>query len=298
MKYILFLLSCITLLSCTRELTVEQPDFDVQADRLTIKAGDTVTFRFSGTAENISFYSGLPGNDYAFRTRTRVENAVPQLEVTTQYGGGGTQINSLRLMVSTTNMKAITKDEVLAADWTDITGRAAMATNPTVVPSGTIDISDLAKPGEPVFFALKFVSTTDPNLAAGNWIVPAFSANTLLPDGTKLTIANRQNAGWTGISVKNDASVWIVRASDLVIIGGGKNAPENEDWFVSRPLYFDKVSPDVGLPIQYISSNKLSEYRFAGYTTPGTYSVTFVASNASVDELRPVVRQLTINVEP
>lgn len=298
MKYIFFLLSLFTLLSCRKELTVETPDFTVVADRSTIHVGDTVTFHFGGSAENISFYSGLPGNDYAFRERTQVDDVIPQLRVTTQYGGGGTQTESLRLMVSSTPMNAITKEEILAATWTDITSRGLIATNPTIVQSGVIDISDLVTPGQPIFFALKFEGITDPNRAAGNWIVPEFNAEAKLSDGTVLTIADRKNAGWAGVSVKNDANNWIVRANDLVIIGGGKNAPESEDWFVTRPLYFDKVSPDKAVPIQYISSNKLTSFQFTGYNQPGTYLVTFVASNASVDEIRPVVKQLTITVQP
>ena len=299
MKYLYILLLAGIISSCSKEIEVDAPEFNVEVEKLSYKVGDTVRFNFSGKPENITFYSGKPGADYNFRERTEIEGGIPQIDLITQYGGGGTQVNSLRLMVST-DLAAHTKDAVLAADWKDITIRAAIAPNTTITPSGTIDLSDIVKPGKPLFVALKFVGATDPDKAAGTWIFRGFNATTKLASGTELPIANFLNAGWQGFSIKNDANTWIFRPQypDAVVLGGGKNAPESEDWYVSKPLFFTKVAPDTGTPIQYISGNRLDHYDFFGYDQPGTYTVTFVASNASVDQQKSVVKQLQITITP
>ncbi|WP_423129243.1 DUF5017 domain-containing protein [Gaoshiqia sp. Z1-71] len=296
-RYLSLLLFAISLASCEDLIEVDSPDFDVQVEKLTYQVGDTVRFRFSGNAGNITFYSGLPGSDYNFRHRTALEGGIPQIDVTTQYGGGGTQIHSLRLMVSN-DVTTMSKEGILAATWTDITDRGAIAPNTTVTPSGIMDVSDLVNPEKPFFFAFKFVGQTDPDKAAGNWIVHAFNAKTLVPDGLAIPVANLQNAGWQPFSILNDANAWYSRGTpivDLVIIGGGKNAPESEDWYVTKPLFFTKVSPDTGTPIQNIGSNALDAYQFI-YNQAGTFTVTFLVSNNSVDQHKEKVIQFELTV--
>ena len=299
MKFLYILLLAGISASCSKEIEVDAPNFDVKVEKLTYKVGDTIQFNFSGKPENITFYSGKPGADYDFRERTEIEGGTPQVDLITQYGGGGTQVNSLRLMVSN-DLTAHTKDAVLAATWTDITDRAVIAPNATITPSGTIDLTDIVQVGKPLFFALKFVGVTDANKAAGTWIFRGFNATTKLASGLELPIANLVNGGWQAFSIKNDANTWIYRPQypDAVVLGGGKNAPESEDWYVSKPLFFTKVAPDTGTPIQYISGNRLDNYKFFGYDQPGTYTVTFVASNASVNEQKFVVKQLEITITP
>ncbi|WP_276499481.1 DUF5017 domain-containing protein [Pontibacter litorisediminis] len=298
MKHIfIILLAAFALASCEKNLEVDAPDFDVQVEKTTYQVGEPVTFTFSGYAGNITFYSGLPGADYNFRERTEVEGGKPQIDLVTQYGGGGTQGESLRLMV-TTDLQALTKEGVLAANWTDITDRAAIAPDPTITPSGTIDLSDLAVSGKPLFFAFKFKGETDPDRAAGNWIVRDFNAATLLPDGSAIPVTTLQTASWQPFSITNDANAWYSRGTpivDLVIIGGGKNAPESEDWFVTKPLFFTKVPPDRGVPLQNIGTNALAGHTFV-YNQPGTYTVTFLGSNYSVDEHKQTVKQFEIKV--
>ncbi|MFT2008284.1 DUF5017 domain-containing protein [Pontibacter sp. 13R65] len=297
MRYLYLIVLTVAFMSCNKTLDVVTPDFDVQVEKQTYKVGETVQFNFSGYAGHITFYSGVAGADYNFRERTAVEGGIPQLDVTTQYGGGGTQINSLRLMVSS-DLAALTKEGVLAANWTDITDRAIIAPNTVITPSGTLHVSDLVEPGKPLFFAFKFVGQTDPAKAAGNWIVHAFNAKTVLPNVTAIPVASLQNAGWLPFSIKNDANTWTTRgnpAVDLVIIGGGVNAPESEDWYVSKPLYFTKVPPDTGRPIQNIGTNALENYNFV-YTQPGTYQVTFVGTNQTVDSRKSVTRQLELTI--
>lgn len=296
-RYFIVLLFAISLAACEDVIEVDTPDFDVQVEKLTWEVGDTVKFSFSGNPGNITFYSGLPGSDYTFRERTVLEGGIPQINLITQYGGGGTQTESLRLMVSN-NVTAMTKEGILAATWSDITDRGTIAPNTTITPSGTIDVSDLVDTEKPFFFAFKFVGQTDPNRAAGNWIIRGFNATTLTSDGLAIPVANMQNAAWQPFSIKNDANNWYSRGTpivDMVIIGGGKNAPESEDWFVTKPLFFTKVPPDTGTPIQNIGTSALEGYDYI-YNQPGTYTVTFLASNNSVDQHKEKIVQFELTV--
>ncbi|PRD50790.1 DUF5017 domain-containing protein [Sphingobacterium gobiense] len=299
MKYIHHILSMVLfigLISCEKNLQVDPPDFEVRLSKTTYKVGDTIHFEFSGAPDNITFYSGLPGADYRFRERTQVEGGIPKAKVITQYGGGGNQLESLRLMVSN-DLEELTAEGIAQAIWTDVTSQVDIATNPTVVESDYLDLSPWVDTEKPFFIAFKFVGEKDPITVPGNWIVRELQAVTELPDGSEIPVADRVNAGWSIIDVLNPASVWTIRATDVVIIGGGRNADPSEDWLITKPLYFTKVPPDTGTPIQNIGSNLLSDYSYT-YTTPGTYHVAFLASNASADDYKSVVREFEITIVP
>ncbi|MBA9077151.1 MULTISPECIES: DUF5017 domain-containing protein [Rufibacter] len=300
-KILILLLGAFAFTSCTTDLEVDAPSFDVKADNaeLTYDVGDTVKFSFSGQAHYITFYSGVAGSDYDYRNRTEITGGKPQFRFTSQYGGGGTQINPLKIMV-TTDLQGYTKEGVAATQWTDITSRATIATNATLIASGIIDLSDIALPGKPIYIAYKFQSVKDPDRAAGTMIVHNFVAETLTPDGSAIPVATLLTAGWRPVNVLNDATNWTTRSTlaqpDLLLAAGGKNAEPSEDWYISNPLYFTKVPPDTGLPIQSIGTNALTTYGHV-YNKAGTYKVTFLASNVTVDEQKSVVKQLTITVK-
>ena len=58
------------LASCEKELEPKPISFDVTTAGKTYHAGDTVFFTLSGNPDIITFYSGQPGTDYAFKDRT------------------------------------------------------------------------------------------------------------------------------------------------------------------------------------------------------------------------------------
>ncbi|AGA76694.1 DUF5017 domain-containing protein [Echinicola vietnamensis] len=299
MKFVYLIVPLISILSsCESLIEVDTPDFDVMLEKgLTYNVGDTVKFAFTGYAGNITFYSGLPGSDYEFRERKEIDGGVPQIELVTQYGGGGTQINSLRLMV-TTDLMSMDSAGVVNANWTDISDKADIAPNTTITPSGVLDLSEYVESGKPLFFGFKFVGETSATHLPGNWIIHDFVANTVMDDGSALPVVTMPTASWSTFSILNDASKWIFRNNNTqaYIIGGGYNAPPSEDWMITKGLNFTKVPPDTGLPIQNIGSNALKGYEFV-YNTPGTYTVTFIGSNYTVDDHKEVIRQFTIAVE-
>jgi hypothetical protein len=303
MKKVYIILLAFVVMSCSKDVKLETPDFDVQVEKHTYKVGDTVKFNFSGRADNITFYSGRDGENYEFRKRTTVDGVIPKLSFTSLYGSGR-QYDNLRVMVCT-NLKEFTKEAVISEEtnWEDISERATWHTAPgQTVSSGNIDLSDLLEEGKPLFIAFKHVGYTDPVYQVGTRLIQQFNVTAQLPDGTSSVVTTLLTAGWSLFDVKNSARNWALNltgaAPDIRLIGGSVNEPEIEDWAITKPLFFNKVTPDIGKPIQYISGNVLSHYNFLGYNKPGTYNVVFVASNANVDGQKTVVRQLEITIEP
>lgn len=299
MERLYIILLAFVTVSCSKEMKLESPDFNVRVEKHTYKVGDTVRFNFSGQAENVTFYSGRDGENYEFRERTIVEGVIPKLSFSSVYGSG-TQYDNLRVMTNT-DLEAFTKEAVLAAGWQDISDRAIWHTAPgQTISSGDIDLSDLVEDGKPFFIAFKHVGYTDLK-PVGNRLIQEFDVTAELPDGTSSVVTTLLTADWSLFDVKNETRNWALNFSasvpDLRLVGGGANEPEIEDWAITKPLYFNMVTPDIGKPIQYISGNVLSHYNFSEYDKPGTYTVVFVASNANADGQKSVVRQLEIIVE-
>lgn len=302
MKKIYIILLAFVVMSCSKDIKLESPDFDVQVEKQTYKVGDTIRFNFSGRAENVTFYSGKDGANYEFRDRTTVEGVIPKLSFTSVYGSG-TQYDNLKVMTST-NLQAFTKAAVIAADWKPVPDdRIIWHTAPgQTVSSGSIDLSDHVEDGAPLFIAFKHVGYTSATKPIGNRLIQKFDVTAELPDGSSSVVTSLLTAGWALFDIKNATRNWALNFTasvpDLRMVGGGTNEPEIEDWAVTKPLYFNKVTPDIGKPIQYISGNVLSHYDFAEYNKPGTYNVVFVASNANADGQKSIVKQLEITIEP
>lgn len=82
-KYLLFFL-ILLLAGCDKDLKITAPEFEVTTDAPTYKAGEEITFIFTGQADNISFYSGEPGSDYAHKNKSVPDLPVP---VKAKYSG-------------------------------------------------------------------------------------------------------------------------------------------------------------------------------------------------------------------
>lgn len=77
------------------------------------------------------------------------------------------------------------------------------------------------------------------------------------------------------------------------------NDPLREHWAITKAISLDQVDmgPDWSRAIKGISNSKLEEFTYT-YSEPGTYTVSFVASNNTIDDVKMVVRELTITIEP
>lgn len=77
------------------------------------------------------------------------------------------------------------------------------------------------------------------------------------------------------------------------------NDPETEHWAVSKPIHIDEVDlgPDWSTAVKGIANSKIEEYLYT-YAKPGNYTAIFVATNASIDGRKDVVKEIGITITP
>ncbi len=214
-KYYYMLLGVLLMVSCSKDIVtnLESPTFDVTVKNTTVKAGQPITFYFSGDAHTISFYSGETLKDYDFRNGRIIDvtGAGATMEFTSSLQiqtGAVWQTNQVSILASTDfNGDYSSLDKVKAATWTDITSRFTLSpgTSATFTASGTQDISDLTVAGKPIYIAFKYVTNAQSltNLAR-QWYLQTFAikSKATLPNtaGTTpiaLTLADQIHAGFT-----------------------------------------------------------------------------------------------------
>lgn len=77
------------------------------------------------------------------------------------------------------------------------------------------------------------------------------------------------------------------------------NDPTRETWAVSKGIITDKVDLgiDKGVSIKTVTNPVLKTYRYT-FGTPGTYTVTFVGKNMTIDDSKEIVKQITLTITP
>ncbi|MBO9595242.1 MAG: DUF5017 domain-containing protein [Niabella sp.] len=298
------------LASCSKKMELRALDFDVHTDSPSYAAGSPATFRFNGNPDNITFFSGEAGKRYAFRDRT-VAAGIPQLKFSTALNSG-VQPNSLALMIASDFGGNVTNTSdpsvITSASWTDISNRAAWAVNGTAVASGTVDLSDFASAGKPVYIAFKYTAT--PGSIQNKWTLTGFSLRNILNDGTAYTIdtlptfatvtnyGNTGNVpGWAAKTVAGSFR-WTLSATNLVIAGAATAAVATdavEAWAITGPLDLKKVTPDAGIIVKTMA-NTVPLYGYT-YANAGNYEAVFLAGNANADGQKSTVKTVAVQVQ-
>lgn len=296
MKYLYSIFFCSLLLTaCSKKMEVEAPEFQVRVDKASYKLGDTVIFSFEGKPENIVFYSGEGGKNYDNRERTQATGKV-QLEFTSYIANKG-QDNTLQLLASTNFSGTVNAEGIAAATWTDISTRCILSTGVDKTSSGIVDLSDFAALNKPLYLAFRYTGYKHNTLKQPTWAIRTFDVNNVLPEGT-YSITNSTSTGWRAADLKNSTVVWDIRSTGQLVITGNSATTineDNEDWAISRPLILSVVTPDIGEPIRDVGSASLSNYKYV-FAKTGTYTVTFLAFNNTVDDYKSVLRQIEVTI--
>lgn len=326
-KYYNLLAGLLFMASCEKGLPeVEAPDFNVTAKSATYKVGDAVTFDISGQADIVSFYSGEPLKEYAYKDGRVVDatNAGAQVSFTTVVIGGtqGTLSTTvppqLSAMASTDFNGKYDMASIQSASWSDITSRFRYSMSPTAfAPSTVVDISDIltAAPGKPVYIAYKYVTKPQAvNGTARNWQIQSFVITSKKDIGTASiatlpTITNLLNAGFRLVD-QNPVTAPArssLTSTTLSLLGNlydgandAANDPLSENWAITKAINTNTIDlgPDRPTAIKdQATSVVLAEYTYA-YTKPGVYKATFVASNNNVDGSKELVKEITITITP
>lgn len=305
------------LASCSKELEIETPDFDVVTKALTYKKGEPVTFTFKGNPQLISMYTGEVGRDYAFKDGRIMDVESLKLSfnsgVTNSAGTGPLQMGMFSLLASTDfNGDYENFASVQAATWTDITNRlakqeAATTTAITVAtPVGGMDLTDLRVPGKPLYIAFRHKIKEQSIYGVWrDWRFQYFNFSAITSTGSQVLgdmnnslfrIVRKDPEIASRISVTT-ATLTLIHAN-LTTNPEAKELP-TENWIISRPFYdVNKIDfgPDLSIPIQGgTSAVEKKEYSYT-FNEPGTYKVFFVAANANVTGMKEIVRQVNITI--
>lgn len=303
MKRYFFIILAVAAASCSKNMEVESPSFQVSldparlvADTFTYRLGDTTRFRFTGSAGNVAFYSGETGKRYSNRTASKALGTVNfSFSSKAEFG---TQTNTLQVL-AINKLPGYDSASVVNAAWTDITARAQLATSATVVASGNINLTDLVQGEEDsLFIALKYSGVT--GSTQRTWTITDWRVSNVLPAQTIVlsTLADDVSY-WTRYgSVYTPANGrWTPSATDLKITGGNAAAATNTSWVMSKALYVGRIPPDVSVGVKSINEPDKEEYPYV-YPATGIYKATFVAFNHTLDEQKSVVREVVIKVIP
>ena len=93
MKKIIYIAVLALLVSCQHKVEFDKKFHITLDDGNTYVAGEPVRFNFNGYVDNILFYSGEPGSEYAHRnrymlTKEEIESATLSLEIQARYKEG------------------------------------------------------------------------------------------------------------------------------------------------------------------------------------------------------------------
>lgn len=301
--FILFLVSC-------TKITVTTPVFDVTTEKTSFAKGERVLFNISGDPNLITFFSGEPLNNYAYKDGRII---LPD-RLTASFTTGiayGTQPDLLSVWVSKDFNGIYTIDNVLKATWSNnITKDFAMApksynssSSSKVMKSGELDLYPEADTSKPFYLAFRYYKL--PDAIAGtqrNWFVRSVDVQL----GNILGSTQVSKTGdfeivydehFTDPTLMNNtitSTTMTIRAPSAL---GGDTV---QVWAISNPIIFDKINygPDRGIPLKGYRDDAVRTYEYI-FKTPGTYTVTFVAKNSNIYGSSPdIVKQIPITITP
>jgi hypothetical protein len=309
MKKILIIPILLMLFAACNKKEVPELDFSVRTEKSSYRVGDTVRFLLSGNPDQVVFYSGLVGNKYIYKDRTKAESDNVALEFNSnrRFGTDPQQPVSLRLLASQKfNGSYLEADLNETADWVDITSAFTFSGNQTsqdvYVNSGVINLLSLTSLGltidktKPIYFAFKFVGNT--GSTQRTWRLTKFDINLTASDGQVLPVTNIAGAGFTSVRFGTSPSNWTFTAGTnlLTITGGAPTALNNQVWAITSPINLLNVLPDKGAPLKNMTT-RADQYSFI-YNQPGTYKVTFDAFNINVYGESRSVKEIDLTINP
>ncbi|WP_257668127.1 DUF5017 domain-containing protein [Parapedobacter tibetensis] len=298
-KYYLMLIS-VVLFSCEKN-QLDDPALEVTADKTTITAGESVTFKFEGSPQMLSFYSGEFLKDYNYGTSSReLKNCY--LSFSSATVASIKQANQLAVLVSSDFDGIYAIANIKAATWVDVTDRFALATNATVKASTEVDIMDLAVAGKPLYLAFRYITKPQTEfLAANDWNITDVLVKSKFDDGEVTLMDYGSGSNFSVFSYGNkQAGRSLVNSTTIQFKGNA--TPETmeeytEDWGISRAIYINPndLGNDKATALKLFREAKKESYSYT-YSEAGTYTATFIGETNNVYGNKKVARQIEITV--
>lgn len=261
----------------------------VLPDKVECKAGEPITFSLTGNnADNVVFYSGESGHNFDFRERFYADNdMVVNFSTWVRYGE---IYQNLQFLVSNDFNGIYDEGSVEAANWIDLSDKFTFSSGVDRTPSGEVSLKEYAgdDPNAQLYVAFRYRDNEKPR--QNNWIIRTITLDLISPEGVRSSSAAMSTMGWKVVDFKNPAVTWNISSSTQILIDGGTNQPENDDWVISKAFNLRKGTPDKGVSLNSVTSR---DYTYT-YNTPGTYKVVFDwydGSNYSQVKLNIVVKE-------
>lgn len=305
---------------------VDSVNFNVSVPQ-EIYAGEPVTFTFDGNPDYIVFYSGTAGNQYANHNRTNI--GIDRMDISYYITQRYTTRQDfkepiLHVMVSEDFTGEQTAAAIQAATWTELSAQTGSTTaekpfpvpNPDAVeqnPTGyaratNVDFS--AYKDKKFFFAFKYLAGLHPTISGGSGANATYANHPRIDitemnmqkvaagSGETIVMDDLQNEwGFSTIFVNSTTQATYTVSSNTLMLqpqGDHRDQPV-EVWMVSQRLDPTAVEPDRGTALKG-TNIALSSYQYT-YPEPGTYTATFIATNANMWDSSQVVREVTFEVK-
>lgn len=318
------LAALLVLTACQRD-AVDDVRFSVatEGNVSVIKAGESVKFLFGGNADYITFYSGCSENNYAHVGRTEADMAKLTMEcsVTQQYNDAAyLKQELLHIYLSDDFSGDYTPEALERAHWIPVSG-LEYGRIPVPVPqsasavetSGSLNVGDFVDINKPFYVAFLYKAQGRAEVPSSNGggrytnrprvDVTGLNLHKLTTGGESYSLTNttrewafrtvmQQTATGTNYQVNDNGLLFQPQKASVDSETGRE--PDEVVWMVSAKINPRQVEPDRGTPIKSIEAN-LPSYSYT-YLQAGTYTATFVATNANLWDSQQVVKQLTITV--
>ena len=312
---LILIFACVVTVSCQKgkEMT---PEFSVTTESFVVKAGAPVTFYISGDADMVSFFSGEPGNEYAYSQKDRIEETELAVSFTTQSAAGTpghpnpAEVPILYSCNFAPAGEEYTVEDVLKADWTDISDRFDMPTDlDQTIPSGTVNIDDLFVDYEtPLYLMFHYqVEAFDETLYGGlgngrtSYSIQSFKVDGISSAGST-TVYPFADCHWTIVKTSsyddNRRQDPDVNTTRILLRSEFEPLSDKECYAIGGPFYRQEAlntGHDLATGIKSLAEPMPATYTHT-YDTPGTYTVTFVARNTSVYGKKEVVESIEVRV--
>ena len=310
----LFLISIMALglASCNKKEAVDLK-FDVSTAKTSYKAGDTVVFKISGNPDQLTFYSGEVGKVYAEREGITVEGNGGVMNLTfnvmKRYGSESEtngHPNTLQLYMTQNFDEKYTVGDFKEENWVNVSSKftiPGIASTDVYTSSGTVSLYDMGlnlDRKKPVYFAFKYQTRTEATQTHPRVWIQQFNIESVnKATGDLLPISAMTSMGWKFIKFSGT----ITPTNDSNGLRFPSIAAPKEGskiWAVSKGIsladYINVTNVNRGVALKNMSTRK-DEHPYV-YKQPGTYKVTFVASNENVYGGDKVVKELEIVVNP
>jgi hypothetical protein len=278
---------------------LEEPDFDVVADKTTVRVGDSIQFSFTGNPQLLYFYSGQFLNRYAPEESKQPGDL---LLTFTSARSGGSQNNQVDLLISNDFNGVYNINNIMAAKWDTLSSQVTWGTGSTRTPSGDINLLGRVDVKKQLYIAFRYI-TRDQNQygTARNISIYDILLKSNV-DGTPVTLFTFSTPQFGMFSYGNKESERSVVATGINFRGNATTelrTEYTEDWAVSGAITTDPnvAAVDRAISLKLFTESKKTNYLFA-WSAPGQYRAAFVAETSNVYGRKKQVKFIDITVNP